>query len=166
MVSDGFSESDRAKPAGKLALRREEKEWKALAIWHKTTDLKAVRDQIPGVQSLAQAQVLVNRAIQRWQENSAIWADQEYVRNAEIGRHVISDLYQKVMDGDSRLSGDLVRMLDRQSKLLGLDKQREQQQVGPNIIVNVGIPELPERPSLPSGATAAIEETIDGEVVE
>lgn len=159
-MPDGFSERDLAKPPGKRELARIDKEWRALAIWHKTTDLKAVRDHIPGVQNLRQAQILVNRAVQRWMEDSVIFADQEYVRNAMIGREVVTKLRDAIDSGDLRLTGDLVRMLDRQSKLLGLDKQKAEEQKMPTIIVQTGIPEMPVRPALPDP------NVIDGEVVE
>jgi hypothetical protein len=45
---------------------------------------------------------------------------------------------------------DLVSLFERQSKLLGLDKQRDQAQVGVQFVVNTGIPEMPERPALPA----------------
>jgi hypothetical protein len=154
-MTDGFSSSDLAKPSGKQELARIDKEWRALEIWQKTTDLADVRREMK-LPSKAAAQVLVNRAIERWQENSAIWADQEYVRQSMILRERISREIEKDNGGTVR---DLVSLFERQSKLLGLDKQRDQAQVGVQFIVNTGIPEMPERPALPS-------DTIDGEIVE
>jgi hypothetical protein len=161
-MPDGFTDKELSKPAGKREIARIDKEWRALEIWQKTTDLAAVREKMK-LPSKAAAQVLVNRAIERWQENSTIWADQEYVRQSMILRERISREIEKDNGGTVR---DLVSLFERQSKLLGLDKQRDQAQVGVQFIVNTGIPEMPERPALPSKTMTDSEATIDGEVVE
>ena len=155
---DGYSSSDLAKPAGKRELARAEKEWRALDVWFKTTDLKAVRDELK-LGSLAQAQIMVNRAVERWHEASTVYADAQYVRHNMILQERLSHEVEKGAKGNAR---DIVALLDRQSKLLGLDRQRDQQNIGPNIVVNVALPE-PVRPALPGGDVADV---VDGEVVE
>lgn len=162
---DGFSKRDLAKPPGKRELAKADREWKALAIWQKTTDLRAVRDQMK-LPSVRQAQILVNRGVARWHEDSVIFADQEYARNAMIARDVITKLQEAVLAGDLRLTNELKNMMDRQSKLLGLDKQREQTQQMPNITVITGIPEITPAPSRTERPALPEPDTIDGEVVE
>ena len=154
-MPDGYSPKDLAKPPGKRELARAEKEWRALDVWFKTTDLKAVRDELR-LGSIAQAQIIVNRAVERWHEASSVYADAQYVRHNMILQERLSHEVKKGAKGNAR---DIVALLDRQSKLLGLDRQRDQQNIGPNIVVNVALPE-PVRPALPGG------DVVDGEVVE
>jgi hypothetical protein len=167
-MPEGFNSSDLAKPPGRRELARIDKEWRALEIWCATTDLKAVRDQMK-LGSQAQAQVLVNRGLERWQEYRSTYTDALRVRHTKILDEMIGSLADEMRKGKLGHSRDLKALMDRQAQLMALDEQREQQQTGPQIVVNVGLPELNdarvqpdqfERPALSDP------NVIDGEVVE
>jgi hypothetical protein len=110
-----------------------ERDYRALVTWYRTGDEGAVRREMK-LPSKAAATVAINRAVERWHE--------------EIGDHVgrvraLSDhltlmsarkLAEKIDEGELQRIPELMKVLERLSKLHGLDAQKEEQS-GPQVVV-------------------------------
>ena len=146
-MPDGFSEKELAKPPGRRELQRIDKEYEALRLWYASNDLKAVRDGIPGVTSLAQARILVNRAVERYLAQRTEEADRMFVRHSMMLDDAMTKLHEAIQAGDLPRAQNLVSVQERLSKLHDLDLSRkEQTQLGVQIVVNAGLPDIPDVP--------------------
>jgi hypothetical protein len=148
----GFSSQEQSKPPTKRELQAMERDYRALVTWYQTGDEGKVRDALK-LPSKAAAKVAINRAVERWHE--------------ELGDHIgrVRGLHDHLlMKGLQELSvivfeeggknlhrmKELVAIMERQTKLLGLDAQKEEAG-GPQVVV------IDSRPPWERG------ETIDGE---
>ena len=164
-MPDGYSNKELAKPPGKRELARIDKEYEALKLWYAKNDLRAVRDGIPGCNSLNEARILVNRGIERFEDERKDNVRRMRVRHTMMLEEVLTKLYEAIDAGDLGKARELKMIQERQSALNDLDMaRREQTNVGVNIVVNAGLPDIPDVPL--RAERGEYPELIDGEVVE
>ena len=134
----GFSAEEQAKPPGKRELAQQAKELKAIRLWYQTGDVGEVRKALK-LPSNAAATVMINRAVETWKEE-----EKDHVARLRTYQdHLIllsaRKLAEKVDEGELQRIPDLLKVLERMSKLHDLDAGKEEAG-GPQVIVVSTVP--------------------------
>jgi hypothetical protein len=145
----GFSSKDQAKPPTKRELQAMERDYRALVTWYQTGDEGKVRDALK-LPSKAAAKVAINRAVETWRDEMGDHVGRVRALSDHLTLLSARKLAEKVEAGELRYVKDLMSVLERLSKLHGLDAQKEEAG-GPQVVV------IDSRPPWERG------ETIDGE---
>jgi len=129
----GFSAADQAKPPTKSELAAIERQFKDLALyWDSGCDEAATAKAMKV--SKAQARIRVNRATAAWRERIDEFNDSTYAWHADLLRRMLGDLSKAFFGGDYARTADMLKVMERQAKLQGLDAAKEESG-GPQIVV-------------------------------
>jgi hypothetical protein len=140
MSPGGFSDKELGRPPSPAKLDQAEREVRALEVWHESVgNIAAVMDEF-GI-TKAQANILVNRASERYLEDKKTLANRLRTRQALILDEVLTKLHEAVRADDMNRVKDLLATTERQAKLHGLDEKREDEQVVPHFTVLNVLPE-------------------------
>ena len=149
----GFSSSELERPPTKRELQAQERDYRALVTWYQTGDEGKVRDALK-LPSKAAARVAINRAVEKWHEEMGDHVGRVRAYSDHLTLLSARKLAEKVEEGELQRIPDLMKVLERLSKLHGLDAVKDDGGGGPQVVVIDG------RAPWERG------EVIDGEVVE
>jgi hypothetical protein len=139
-MPDGFSDKELGRPPSPAKLDQAEREVRALEVWHESVgNIAAVMDEF-GI-TKAQANILVNRASERFRDDKKARANRLWAKQSLILEEVLTKLHEAVRDDDMTVVRDLLATTERQAKLHGLDEKREDEQVVPHFTVLNVLPE-------------------------
>jgi hypothetical protein len=125
----GYNSSDLAKPPSPRDLRTMDREWTALKTWYETGELGAVRKRL-NLRSNAEAQVYVNRAVERYEERRRDGlAELRAMQDMDLER-ALRMLRTEIDAGNIQAVDRLVRVLERRSKLYAADLEKETSEGG------------------------------------
>lgn len=133
----GIPPEDQERPASPAEIKRANKERDALEIWYETGDIAEVRRRL-GVRSNREAHVWVNRGSRRYfrerNENLDTMRGHQLARIHWLRRH----LRELVVSGDKHAllaaTDRLVKLEERESRLLGLDAEKDVGE-GPSFVI-------------------------------
>ena len=129
----GFSAEETSKPPSKRELAQQAKEVKALRLWYQTGDEGEVRRALK-LPSNAAARVMINRAVERWHDQSGEHISRLRTYQDHLLLTSARKLAEKMEEGELQRIPDLLKVLERMSKLHDIDASKDEAG-GPQIIV-------------------------------
>lgn len=136
----GFSAKDQAKPPTRRELAAQEKDFKALVTWYATGDEGKVRDALK-LPSKAAARVAINRAVDAWHEEQSSHIKRvRTLHDSLLSRGTLA-LAEKVFKDDGaelHRFKELLAIMERHTKLLGIDAANEVEAGGNTYIIQAG----------------------------